>query len=121
MTTRIQLRRGTSAQWAAANPVLAAGEPGVDLDTGEQRIGDGTTPWADLTAVPDPSAYQTKAALDADVAALIADDGSSTHAAVESSGGSLTGVGVSTAWAGSQAAYDAIGTPDPNTLYFVTG
>lgn len=36
-------------------------------------------------------------------------------------GGNLQGVGVSTVWAGSQAAYDAISTPDPNTLYFVTG
>ena len=35
--------------------------------------------------------------------------------------GKAAGVGVSTVWAGSQAAYDAIGTPDPNTLYFVTG
>lgn len=33
----------------------------------------------------------------------------------------VQGVGVSTVWAGSQAAYDAISTPDPNTLYFVTG
>lgn len=48
MNFRFQLRRGTTAQWAAANPVLAAGEPGVDLDTGEQRIGDGATAWADL-------------------------------------------------------------------------
>ena len=31
------------------------------------------------------------------------------------------GVGVSTIWSGSQAAYDAITTPDPDTLYFVTG
>ena len=33
----------------------------------------------------------------------------------------LAGVGVSTIWSGSQAAYDAITTPDPDTLYFVTG
>ena len=36
-------------------------------------------------------------------------------------GGGLAGVGVSTIWSGSQAAYDAITTPDPDTLYFVTG
>ena len=49
MTTfRFQLRRGTTAEWADANPVLSAAEPGVDLDTGEQRIGDGVTAWADL-------------------------------------------------------------------------
>lgn len=51
MTTfRFQLRRGTSAEWAAADPVLSAGEPGVDLDTGEQRIGDGVSPWSQLPA-----------------------------------------------------------------------
>jgi hypothetical protein len=44
----IALRRGTTAEWAAANPVLSAGEPGVDLDTGEQRIGDGATAWSAL-------------------------------------------------------------------------
>ncbi len=33
----------------------------------------------------------------------------------------VQGVGVSTVWAGSQAAYDAISTPDPSTIYFVTG
>lgn len=35
--------------------------------------------------------------------------------------GVLAGVGVSTIWSGSQAAYDAITTPDPDTLYFVAG
>ena len=44
----VALRRGTAAEWATANPVLSAGEPGVDLDTGEQRIGDGVTAWSDL-------------------------------------------------------------------------
>ncbi len=49
MTTfRFQLRRGTTAEWATADPVLSAGEPGVDLTTGEQRIGNGTDPWSDL-------------------------------------------------------------------------
>ena len=52
----VQLRRGTTAQWATANPVLSAGEPGVDLDTGDLRIGDGATPWADLTAPAAPDA-----------------------------------------------------------------
>jgi hypothetical protein len=42
---RIQIRRGTTEQWTAANPVLAAGEPAVDLTTGFFYIGDGSTPW----------------------------------------------------------------------------
>lgn len=49
--TTIQLRRGTSAQWAAANPVLAAGEPGWDLTTSTLKIGDGTRRWSDLSPV----------------------------------------------------------------------
>lgn len=49
-------------------------------------------------------------------AAAAAADGATASLA-----GKAAGVGVSTVWAGSQAAYDAIGTPDPNTLYFVTG
>ena len=43
-------RRGTTAQWAAANPVLGDGEPGVITDVSPRvlKIGDGTTRWADL-------------------------------------------------------------------------
>ena len=42
---RIQLRRGTAAQWTASNPVLAAGEVGVELDTGYLKVGNGTDLW----------------------------------------------------------------------------
>lgn len=51
MTTAIQIRRGTTAQFTAANPVLRAGEPSVDLTTGSLRIGDGSTAWASLPSV----------------------------------------------------------------------
>lgn len=51
MAQRIRLRRGTTTQWETADTVLAAGEPGVDLTVGEIRIGDGTTPWSELTPV----------------------------------------------------------------------
>ena len=34
MSTLIQLRRGTAAEWSAANPVLASGEIGLETDTG---------------------------------------------------------------------------------------
>lgn len=46
---RIQNRRATSAQWATANPVLAAGEIGFELDTNKTKVGDGLTPWSDLS------------------------------------------------------------------------
>lgn len=41
----IQLRRGTAAAWLAANPVLLAGEQGLETDTNKVKIGDGSTPW----------------------------------------------------------------------------
>lgn len=50
MATRIQLRRATTAEWAAANPILAVGEPGFDRSLRMMKVGDGTTPWADLPA-----------------------------------------------------------------------
>lgn len=46
MSTLIQLRRGTAAQWTAANPVLAAGEIGIELDTGQFKVGNGSAAWA---------------------------------------------------------------------------
>ena len=54
--TTIRLRRGTAAQWAAANPVLAQGEPGVDTTTGALRIGDGARAWLDLPEFRDADA-----------------------------------------------------------------
>ena len=43
-----QLRRGTSAQWALRNPILFPGEPGIDQDLNNFKIGDGTTRWNQL-------------------------------------------------------------------------
>jgi hypothetical protein len=48
MVTRIQQRRGTAAQWTAANPILAAGEIGLETDTGFEKAGDGVTAWTTL-------------------------------------------------------------------------
>jgi hypothetical protein len=48
MTTRIQLRRDTAANWASENPILAAGEPGVDLTNGVIRVGNGGSRWTEL-------------------------------------------------------------------------
>lgn len=48
MATKIQLRRDLAASWTSTNPVLAQGEPGVELDTGQFKIGDGITSWNQL-------------------------------------------------------------------------
>ena len=48
MATRMQQRRGTAAQWTAADPVLGAGEIGFETDTGKFKMGDGTSSWTEL-------------------------------------------------------------------------
>jgi hypothetical protein len=48
MATRMQQRRGTAAQWTAANPILAAGEIGFETDTVKFKVGNGSSAWASL-------------------------------------------------------------------------
>lgn len=48
MATKIQLRRGTAAAWAAANPILSQGEPGFETDTGFLKYGNGVLGWSAL-------------------------------------------------------------------------
>jgi len=49
MTTQIQIRRGTAAQWTAANTLLAEGELAAETDTGKFKIGNGSTLWNALS------------------------------------------------------------------------
>lgn len=49
MAVKIQIRRGTEAEWIAADPVLAEGELAVSLDTGSFKIGNGVDVWSDLS------------------------------------------------------------------------
>ena len=61
MAVQIQIRRGSAAQWAAANPILAEGELAVELDTEKFKIGNGINHWLDLpyaTGIPGPTGAQ---------------------------------------------------------------
>jgi hypothetical protein len=44
----IKLRRDTAAAWAAANPILAVAEPGLETDTNSIKYGNGVTAWNSL-------------------------------------------------------------------------
>jgi len=57
MTTRLQQRRDTAANWTSNNPTLAAGEIGYETDTKYFKVGDGSTAWTSLAYayVPLPS------------------------------------------------------------------
>ena len=43
-----KLRRDTASDWVLNNPILSAGEPGFETDTGKFKMGDGTTAWTSL-------------------------------------------------------------------------
>ena len=49
-SVRFELRRNTQSGWDP-NFVLLAGEPGTETDTGQMKVGDGVTTWANLPYV----------------------------------------------------------------------
>lgn len=44
----MQQKRGTASRWTETNPILLAGEIGVETDTKKIKIGDGITQWNNL-------------------------------------------------------------------------
>lgn len=48
---RMQQRRDTAANWTSANPVLAAGEFGVETDTLKFKVGNGSSSWSSLAYI----------------------------------------------------------------------
>ena len=46
---KVQLRRGTAAEWVSRNTLLLAGEVGYETDTGYMKVGDGVTRWNQLS------------------------------------------------------------------------
>ena len=48
LNTRIQLKHGLAASWDSKNPVLLAGEMGIETDTLKMKVGDGTSNWKAL-------------------------------------------------------------------------
>lgn len=87
MKYTIQHRRGTTAQWSTANPVLAFGEVGVE-NTGaglRSKIGDGATVWeslpyADDSALAAALAAETNAVSHADTGDATTLASANTHA-----------------------------------------
>ena len=51
MAIQLQLRRGTTAEWEADDPILAEGELGLDLTIMRIKVGDGSNHWTDLDYV----------------------------------------------------------------------
>ena len=55
--TKIQLRRDSSANWFANNPVLAEGEIGIELDKNRMKVGNGVNAYNDLEYFSDTVDY----------------------------------------------------------------
>ena len=76
MAIKLQVRRGTAAQWATAGVgnvvVLLAGEIGFETDTGNIKVGDGTNFWDDL-AYQFPYLTGNRAHAPDDVTTLVVD------------------------------------------------
>ena len=49
MSVKIQVKRTTKQAWITANPTLDAGELGYETDTGNFKIGNGTSAWNSLS------------------------------------------------------------------------
>lgn len=65
MGKKVLIRNGTAAQWTATNPTLAPGELGVETDTKQIKVGNGTTAWVSLgySTSLNPRAYLPTAAI----------------------------------------------------------
>jgi len=44
----IRFRRDTIERWNLVNPILLLGEPGLEIESGLVKLGDGETRWRDL-------------------------------------------------------------------------
>ena len=74
-TVRIQVRRGTASQWSSVNPILAAGEMGVESDTNLFKFGNGSSTWTALAYANNSDVAIGEISQDAINAALTVGDG----------------------------------------------
>ena len=49
MAVQIQFRNDTAANWTSSDPILAQGELGLESDTGQFKIGNGSDTWEELS------------------------------------------------------------------------
>ena len=66
MAVQIQSRRDTAANWTTNDPTLAAGEIGLETDTGKLKIGDGATAWTALNYIDSAVSHDSIADVSAD-------------------------------------------------------
>ena len=60
MPNRFQFRRDTAANWTSNDPVLSAGEPGYETDTGYLKVGTGSDAWTALKYLQNPDPFRNE-------------------------------------------------------------
>jgi hypothetical protein len=71
MANKIQLRRDTTVNWTTVDPTLSQGEIGLDLTTGNIKIGTGLDSWSELDyAIPSIEGLASEVYVDAAIADL---------------------------------------------------
>ena len=86
MAVKVQFRRDTAANWSSNNPVLSAGEFGLDTTNQRFKIGDGVTAWNSIEF----SQYTNKAETFLATTTLAGSDGTSDWS--QESGGDWDGI-----------------------------
>lgn len=106
MADIIQLRRDTAVNWTTADPILADGEIGVEIDTQKVKVGNGSALWSvqpylidtgdylatsdlnDLIGV-DIEAYDETILKDADIGVTLAAIGANTFTGTQNLGDNI--------------------------------
>ena len=136
--TKIQFRRGTSTEWTTssnAGDVLGVGEPAYDTTSGDVKVGDGSKTWSQLSAINGGGGGGSSTFVGlSDTPANFTSAGSkfvkvnSGASAVEFVSLSpvqsdATGISGATAVTNivyiSQTDYDALGSYDSSTIYYI--
>jgi hypothetical protein len=129
-------RYRSKAEWETKNPILRSGEPGFEDDTGKLKVGNGTSRWNDLPFVdgviyslPSPAYSQSPTGPQL---ASVATSGSYNDLqnkpsipnnpqaiGAQPAGNYVESTTIAHVVKLTQAAYDALSTKDPTTLYVI--
>lgn len=107
-TVRIQVRRGLASEWTSTNPILAAGEMGVETDTNKFKFGNGTATWSALSYANADVSGITEISQDAIDAALTM--GTGLTKTYDDGANTITIAIDDTVWANKEFVADAVST-----------
>ena len=63
MNVKLRTRYDTAANWVSNNPTLLSGELGIESDTLNMKVGDGSTVWNSLPYLLDGDVFQAAATI----------------------------------------------------------